>query len=73
MAHISPPERRADQRYVTLILRLLVDHQRRLVLSEVGGLSQDAACWMRFRGADGLLGAVQAWLAGAADHTEHPG
>ena len=34
MAHVSPPERLADQRYVTLILRLLVYHQRRLVLAK---------------------------------------
>jgi hypothetical protein len=37
-----------------------------LVRGEVGGLAADQRTerWVRFRSAAGLLGAVQAWLAG---------
>jgi hypothetical protein len=58
-----PQERLADRHDVTLVLRLLVDRQGALVQGEVGGLDDDVEHWVRFRGADGLLRAVRAWLA----------
>ena len=59
-----PQERLGDRHDVTLVLRLLVDRQGALVQGAVGGLDDDdAERWVRFRGADGLLRAVQAWLA----------
>ena len=65
MANISRPERLANQRYATLVLRLLVDREGQLVQGEIGGPEgdQDAERWVRFRGAEGLLEAVHAWLA----------
>ena len=62
----APPgvEQLSDSRYVVLILRLLVDKQGRVVHGEVGGAErEEEERWVRFRGADGLLGAVQAWLS----------
>ena len=65
MANISRPERLANQRYVTLVLRLLVDREGQLVQGEIGGPEggQDAERWLHFRVAEGLLEAVHAWLA----------
>ena len=67
--HDAQPERLSDQQYVTLVLNLLVDRRGELVRGEVGGLAADQHTerWVRFRGADGLLGAVQAWLADERD------
>jgi hypothetical protein len=64
----SPPERLSDNQYVILLLRLVVDRQDHLVQGEVGPVEddQDVQHWVRFRGADGLLGAVQVCLAGLA-------
>ena len=65
----TPPgvERLSDSRYVVLILRLLVDKDGRLVHGEVGGPNGEEEAqterWVRFRGAEGLLGAVQAYLS----------
>ena len=72
MGNVSRPERLADQQYVTLILRLLVDRQGQLVQGEIGEPEGDqhAERWVRFRGADGLLEAVHAWLT--ASHTSSP-
>ena len=66
VADLSPPERLSDRRDVILLLRLLVDRRGQVVQGEVGGIEddQDGEHWVSFRGADGLLGAVQAWLAG---------
>jgi hypothetical protein len=67
--HDAQPERLSDQQYVTLILNVLVDRRGGLVRGEVGGLAADQQTerWVRFRGAEGLLGAVQAWLTGEPD------
>lgn len=74
MADAAPPERLADQREVTLLLRLLVDRHGQVVQGEVGSIEDDQADerWVRFRGADGLLRAVQAVLAGASPSAEEP-
>jgi hypothetical protein len=73
VANVSRPERLADQQYVTLILRLLVDRQGQIIQGEIGGLEggQDAARWVRFRGAEGLLQGVHTWLA--ASYESSPG
>jgi hypothetical protein len=65
-AHLS--EQLADNRAVSLIVRLLVDTDRHILSGQVGGLNADGHSqrWLRFRGSAGLLGAVQAWLASAA-------
>jgi hypothetical protein len=64
MTNVRGPERLGDQWYVTLILRLLVDRQGQVVQGEIGGPEggQDAERWVRFRGAEGLLEAVHAWV-----------
>jgi hypothetical protein len=49
-----------------MLLRLLVDREGQIVYGDAGG--PDAAAqerWVHFRGPDGLLGAVQAWLSGS--------
>lgn len=58
-------ERLQDRQYVILLLRLLVDRQGRVIQGEIGSVEddQDVARWVRFRGPDGLLGAVQACVA----------
>jgi hypothetical protein len=66
MTHIQPGERLQDRQYIILLLRLLVDRQgEQIVQGEVGSVTddQDVAHWVRFHGADGLLGAVQACVA----------
>jgi len=75
MTDVSTPERLADKHDVTLILRLLVDAQGHLMHGEVGGLEDEPEFqrWVRFRGADGLLGAVHTWLAGSGHDQEHAG
>jgi hypothetical protein len=59
----SVGERLADQRYVTLIVRLLLDPQSRLVRGEIGGVDEAERHWIGFTGPDGLTKAVEAWLA----------
>lgn len=59
-------ERLGDHRqYVILILRLLVDRDGQVVQGEVGGIKDrhDTERWVRFRGAERLLGAIHDWLA----------
>jgi hypothetical protein len=67
----EPPgvERLSDNRYLVLLLRLLVDGHGRVVHGDVGAFEEeeDKERWIHFHGPDGLLEAVQAWLA--ADHT----
>jgi hypothetical protein len=62
-------ERLADNRSVSLCLRLLVDLHRQIISGEVGALSADEQShkWVRFRGSAGVLEAVQAWLAELPD------
>jgi hypothetical protein len=74
VVNVSPPERLSDQHYVVLLLRLLVDRQGQVVQGEVGSIEDDQTDerWVRFRGADGLLGAVQAVLAGGEAPAEEP-
>jgi hypothetical protein len=63
----DPPdhERLSDRRYVVLVLHLLVDRNDQLLYGDVAGIDAGATeeRRVRFRGADGLLGAVHAWLA----------
>ena len=55
----SDVERLSDCHYVVLILRLLVDKHGQIVHGEVGGAAGERdERWVRFRGADGLLGAI---------------
>jgi hypothetical protein len=56
-----PEERLTEFRYVTLILRLLVDRDDELVRGEVGQVSDEH--WVRFQGPGGLPSAVRACLA----------
>jgi hypothetical protein len=56
----SAPDRLADQRYVTVVLRLLLDRHDRLIRGEVGGAPEGP--WVRFAEPSGLLDAVQTWL-----------
>lgn len=57
-------ERLSDSHYAVLILRLLVDKEGQIVHGEVGGTESECEeRWVRFRGADGLLAAVQARLS----------
>jgi hypothetical protein len=62
-------ERLQDRQDAVLLLRLVVDRQGQVVQGEVGLIEddQDAERWVRFRGAGGLLGAVQACLARSPD------
>jgi hypothetical protein len=60
--HRSRRERLGDQRAVTLILRLTVDHEGRVLGGAVG--YTDADRWIRFRGLDGLDAAVIGALEG---------
>jgi hypothetical protein len=63
----SPPgvERLNDSRYVVVLVRMLLDPQGRLVHGDVGGVPDEEGNerWIHFHGVDGLLPAVQAWLA----------
>lgn len=54
----------ADVRYVTVILRLVLDRRGRLAYGEILGL--DATPASRFRGWRGLHRALREWLAEAA-------
>ena len=58
-----PDKPLAERRYITLLLRLLVDGQGGLLMGQVGSLD-DAEGGRRtsFRGVDGLVAAVQARL-----------
>jgi hypothetical protein len=56
----SSDDRLADQRYVTVILRLLLDRDGCLARGEVGGT--DNGPWVRFANPSGLLEAVETWL-----------
>jgi hypothetical protein len=56
----SADDRLADQRYVTVILRLVLDRHDQLMRGEVGGT--DDGPWVRFANPSGLLEAVEAWL-----------
>jgi hypothetical protein len=61
----TPGEHLTDQRYVVLLLRLLVDRDGRIVHGDAGGTDKyDSGMqrWVHFHGPDGLAGAVQAWL-----------
>lgn len=59
------PERLADNRAVSLCLRLLVDTHGQIVSGEVGELSADehGQNWVRFRGSAGLVDAIHTRLA----------
>jgi hypothetical protein len=56
----SADDRLTDQRYVTVILRLVLDRHDHLLRGEVGGT--DNGPWVRFAHPSGLLEAVESWL-----------
>jgi hypothetical protein len=59
-------ERLSDRQYVVLLLRLLVDADGHIVYGDAGGPEEhdpEVERWVHFRGPDGLLDAVQTWLA----------
>ena len=62
----TPPgaERLSDSRYVVIVLRLLVDKENRVLHGELGGVEHEY--WIRFRGTDGLSGAVQEFVSRSA-------
>jgi hypothetical protein len=64
MAGESVPEQLSNLRYVTLILRLVVDCSGELMYGDVGSQAayESSLRWVHFRGASGLFGAVQASL-----------
>jgi hypothetical protein len=65
MTHMAAGERLQDRQYIILLLRLLVDRQGQIIQGEISSVEddQDVAHWLRFRGPDGLLSAVQAFMA----------
>jgi hypothetical protein len=68
-------DRLADQQYVVLLLRLLVDRRRQIVHGDAGGpdeLDPKIERWIHFHGPTGLLVAVQTWLAREAAEAEPP-
>jgi hypothetical protein len=73
VANVSAPEQLSDSRYVTLILRLLVDRFGELVDGDVGAQAahESTVRWVHFHGASGLLAAVQASLADERADTQH--
>ena len=56
-------ERLSDRRYVTLLLRLLVDENDKSMQGQVSGLQHGQERWVSFRGRDELLAVIDAWLA----------
>jgi hypothetical protein len=67
---VSPPERLSSKQYLVLVLRLLVDLEGQVVQGEVGTVEddQDIEHWVRFRGLDGLTGAVQVVVTKSLGH-----
>ena len=61
MANPSHENDLVDRHYVTLIVRMTVDSRGRLVRGEMVDAMNTFR--ERFTGADGLMGAVQTWLA----------
>jgi hypothetical protein len=64
------PERLCDRQYVVLLLRLLVDAEGHIVYGDAGGPEEHDPTlerWVHFRGPNGLLKAVRAWLAARTD------
>ena len=59
----TPPdlERLSDSRYVVFIVRVLVGKNNRVLQGERDGVEQDRS--IRFRGADGLVAAVEAYVS----------
>jgi hypothetical protein len=59
-----------DRRYVSVVLRLVLDHQGQLVHGEIVGDANTRPT--RFRGWRGLTGALQTWLNKQDGTTEEP-
>lgn len=61
-----PVERLSDRQYVVLLIHALVDRDNHLLSGQVGGPDEDGESerWVRFREPNGLVQAVQTWLAG---------
>lgn len=60
------PERLCDRQYIVVLLRMLVDPGGHIVYGDAGGPEEhdsNVERWVHFHGPDGLLQAVQAWLA----------
>lgn len=73
--HAPSDDRLADQQYVVLLLRVLVDGRRQIVHGDAGGPDEHdpkIERWIHFHGPTGLLGAVQTWLAREAAEVAHP-
>jgi len=72
MASVSVPDQLSDSRYVTLIVRILVDPAGELVHGDVAGSAgpESTGRWIHFHGASGLLGAVQAAVADTTADTQ---
>jgi hypothetical protein len=63
MSSAPDVETLSDNRYVVLLLRMLVDRQGQVVHGEVGGVEEhDQERWVHFHGSKGLLTAVHAWV-----------
>jgi hypothetical protein len=54
-------EQLVQRRYVTVVLRLLVDSEGHVLQGQAGGANKQQ--WVRFHGRDGILEAVEASLA----------
>ena len=59
----TPPdlERLSDSRYVVLVVSLLVDKNNHVLQGELGGGEPERS--IRFRGAEGLVAAVEAYVS----------
>jgi hypothetical protein len=64
------PDLLGDRQYVVLLLRLLIDAEGHIVYGDAGGPEEHDPTverWVHFRGPDGLLEAVRAWLVARTD------
>jgi hypothetical protein len=59
----SRSEHLSHRRYVTLLLRLLVDESDKSMQGQVSGLQHGQERWVSFRGRDELLDVIDAWVA----------
>ena len=60
-------ERLSENRYIVLLLRLMIDSQGQVVHGDVGAFEEEEEKehWIHFHGPDGLIEAVRVWLAAA--------
>jgi hypothetical protein len=64
----TPPdlERLSDSRYVVFIVRVLVDKDDQVLQGELGGGGEPERS-IRFRGKDGLVAAIEAYVSRAPE------